>query len=205
MEKFLAVFFDLLQCKTTTQVDELLNKHKIDKQYHFSEKKYPKLHFKITQDEIMALVSTGKISSDYKNINTEDFSPMEKLLYALIWKQGDINKIEHITRGIMSSSDEDVNDAIVFNQFGRHLSGDREEPIVDQHVLRAYSVYKNHEDEKKVKHFRQLKKIAKKHSPLIQEYKSWLSIALTLELRQDPEYAYHVDKVLFSLGKYIKQ
>lgn len=204
MEKLLAVFDDLLVCTTTIQVDNLLLKHGIDEQYHISEAKYPKLQFKITPEEIRALVAANALSSDYKINNSGVSSPMEKLLYALIWKQGDVAKIKHIISGIMSTSDDGIEDAIVFTQFGRHLSGKQHEPIIDQHVLRAFGVYKNRGDKMIIEQFRSLKIINRKHAVLVKEYKSWLNNALTSALREDPDYIFHVDKVLFSLGKYIK-
>ena len=45
----------------------------------------------------------------------------------------------------------------------------------------------------------------KKHKPIIEKYKNWLtSDELTKELKNQKEYIYHLDKLLFALGKTIK-
>jgi hypothetical protein len=204
MTKLLAVFSSLLQSTTTAQVDKLLSDHQIDKKFHFSPDKYPQLLFKISQEEIIELKKKGSLDNSNTVGDVSGFTPMEKLLYALAWKNGDLQKIKHIVAGIMAAPDDSFDEAIVFRQFGKHLSGRQNEPIIDQHVLRAFALYKFREEPEEIGRYRKLKVITGKDRNLIDDYKAWLSKDLHFELRQIPDYTYHVDKVLFSLGKYIK-
>jgi hypothetical protein len=86
---------------------------------------------------------------------------MEKLLYALAWKNGDLRKVKHIVAGILSSEDDAANKAIVFNQFGIYLSGKRNEPIIDQHVLRAFAIFKYRENPTEIERFRKMDVVTK--------------------------------------------
>lgn len=101
--------------------------------------KYPRIEFNIQPDEVRMLLTNGKI--DQKKIS----DPLTKLLYAMAWKQGDLNKIKHIINGILHTEDntKSQENALVFYQFGKHLTKSNGEPIIDQHVLRAFSVYKS--------------------------------------------------------------
>jgi hypothetical protein len=64
-------------------------------------------------------------------------TPLEKLLVAFLWKQGDLWKFERLLDGI-----RDVpvalgdSDRAVMDQFGRHLRDPLNEPIFDQHTAR---------------------------------------------------------------------
>lgn len=204
MEKIVAVFNDLLECTTIVEVNGLLNDHKIDQKFHFPEKTYQKLEFTITPEDI-SLLKEKKILGDDNNIHDiSAFSPAEKLLYALIWKNGDLLKMKHIVSGILADDEADVEEAIVFNQFGRYLSGRKNEPIIDQHVLRAFGVYEYRDDAKAMERYRKMSVVTKKEVPLIKRYKVWLSKELHATLREEPEYNFHVDKLLFGLGRYLK-
>lgn len=204
MKTALAVFNDLKLCTTTDEVDGLLGKHQVDRKFHFPDTTYKKLEFKITPEEI-GLLREMKILGDDNNINdVSTFSATEKLLYALIWKNGDLLKIKHIVNGILADEEKDVEAAIVFNQFGKYLSGRQNEPIIDQHVLRAFAVCKFSDDDTKVAKYRRMSVVTKNEVPLINQYKEWLSKDLHADLRAHSEYNFHVDKLLFGLGRYLK-
>jgi hypothetical protein len=76
---------------------------------------------------------------EYKFGKINDLPPLTKLLYAVLWKNGDLAKVKHVVKGILDKRDESDN-SIIFYQFGRHLSEKKSEPIVDQHVLRAFGI-----------------------------------------------------------------
>jgi len=46
--------------------------------------------------------------------------------------------------------------------------------------------------------------VTKKEKKLISDYKDWLKNDLRDELRKHDDYAYYVDKVLFAVGKKVK-
>jgi hypothetical protein len=204
MEKLIAVFDALMKSKTTDKVNKLLSEHGIDRRFYFSDDTYPKLDFKITPKEIAELKQRKILNEKNNIIDVSAFTAMERLLYALAWKNGDLKKIRHIVGGILSTENEPTDKAIVFNQFGVYLSGKSNEPIIDQHVLRAFAIYEYRKDPDEMERFRKMDLVTKEHKSLINRYKIWLSQDLTTELRQTADYTYHVDKVLFALGKYAK-
>ena len=78
------------------------------------------------------------------------------------------------------------------------------QPIIDQHVIRAFAIYKE-TDTKNVEKLRKLETLDKKQKPLIAEYKQWLiSDNLSDELKNNTDYSYHIDKLLYATGKTIK-
>ena len=170
---------------------------------------YPKIEFSISISEIQSLLENELIDRDLKlakNISSKINDPLSKLLYAIVWKNGDLKKIRHIIKGILNSESEndDQEEALVFYQFGKYLTKIPGQPIIDQHVIRAFAVY-NSKDISRMKSLRQIQKLDKDHNDFIKWYKEWLvSDALTTELRRETDYSYHIDKLLFATGKTIK-
>ena len=129
-------------------------------------------------------------------------APLTKLLYALSWKQGDINKINHVIRGILNSDNEDKEGSSgpVLFQFGRHLAQPHAEPIIDQHVIRAYSVWKANsaieaEDAQRIAILRT------EHSAVVRGYRLWFQgiVSKKNRLRGDV-----IDDLVFAVGNSIK-
>lgn len=135
-------------------------------------------------------------------INKAD--PLAKLLYATLWKNGDLPKIKHIVQGIIDCGEEDIGkeDGLVFYQFGKCLTGTDGEPIIDQHVIRAFAIHKH--DESETDKYRKFKSITKDSIGLIRAYKEWLRTEANQELRSQTDYAYYIDQLLFALGRMIK-
>ncbi|MFZ1530510.1 MAG: hypothetical protein WAT19_17280 [Ferruginibacter sp.] len=199
-----SIFSGLLSCKTITDVDSVLDKNNIGNEFRFSEKKYPKINFTIQRNEIENILQNNSLSKDYCITDASQLDTLGKILYALAWKNGDLQKIKHIIKGILAKEEDETENAVVFVQFGKYLSGNPVEPIVDQHVLRAFDLYQNRNTPNIIEDYSSINLVTKKHVGLITEYKIWLNTALTKELRQLPDYRYHVDKVLFATGKYLK-
>src|SRR5690606_32497026 len=101
--------------------------------------------------------------------------PLAKLLYSVLWKNGDLLKVKHIIEGIVSEEIDDKENGLVFYQFGKYLAKMPGEPIIDQHVLRAFGAYKANGDKEKLKRLKRLSLITIKEKKLIYEYKSWLN------------------------------
>lgn len=173
---------------------EILVKNKMD------DHKYPKIEFKITNEDLQSLPN-GSALDFSKEISKFLNDPISKLLYATLWKNGDLQKIKHIVKGIRNSGEEndEQEDALVFYQFGKYLTKTPGQPIIDQHVIRAFAVYKPEKSDtiEKICKMDTLNK--KYHKEYIKNYKKWLS-----DLGKDEEFNYEVDKVLFALGKTIK-
>ena len=172
---------------------------------------YPALNFSISKSEINQLVASEILNEDHtfsKNMNDKLTDPLTKLLYATAWKNGDLPKIKHIIKGILKEEDaSNENKAIVFHQFGRYLTKTPGQPIIDQHVIRAFGIFTPNDGKKMwyVQELIRLSVVNKKHNGIIETYKKWLgSDGLLNELRQCEGYTYHVDKLLFALGKTVK-
>lgn len=199
------VFGALKGARNTGEVDAILSDetlapNKVDV------RQFPRITFDISQEQIREMYKRGILNQDHtlaheriQQIN----DPLVKLLYALAWKNGDLPKIKHIIKGVLGQGHESVAQAFVFRQFGRHLA-DKQEPIVDQHVLRAFGIHRS-QSEEECKTLRKMSIINKQNAHLIQEYSDWLrSEELTHSLRASPGYSWHVDQVLFALGKAVK-
>lgn len=199
-------FDELLKAKSISHVNGILTKLQVDKKYQMDDQTYPHIEFSITGKEIDDLRNKKFLNDVNLITDVSDQSTLTKLLYALAWKNGDLKKIRHIVEGIESKNDDSKENALVFYQFGKYLTKQPGEPIIDQHVLRAYGIFKalKNNDKQEVERLKILSQVTKKEKRLIKEYKNWLTQDLPKELRECENYAYHVDKVLFALGKKAK-
>jgi uncharacterized protein YggL (DUF469 family) len=206
MERIVNQTFEKLQAsKTIEEVDRILDDMNIHVKYRMDGKSYPQLKFKISKQEIEELKEKGKITVDNLLADISDADTLTKLLFSVLWKNGDLKKVRHIIEGIISDQQEEKDDALVFYQFGKYLTKEPGEPIIDQHVLRAFGIFKSNGDGEKINKLKRLSVITKKEKDLINQYKLWLTTELTQELRKNDNYSYHVDKVLFAVGKSIKE
>jgi len=173
--------------------------------------KFPRLRFNLSSDEVLTLKRDGFL--DEKNrlssklASQESLSPMEKLLYSVLWKQGDLGKERHIVSGILGAANSDQ--GLVFNYFGKHLEN-KVSPIIDQHVIRAFRVKCAVFTDKEVKRIRSKdlaigKKDANEKIIVIDKYLEWHKSQREKypdHMRDD--FTYYLDLLLFGLGKYIK-
>jgi hypothetical protein len=208
--KFTKDIFELIKkSKTIMDLESIPDKLEIPTKNRMNVVGYPKIEFNIRQEEIQTLLD-NKIIDDNLNFTTDITSkltdPLSKLLYATSWKNGDLKKVKHIIKGILDGENEnsDQEEALVFYQFGKYLTKIVGQPIIDQHVIRAYAIYSS-TDISKVDKLRKLETLDKTHKTIINEYKTWLtSDNLRQELRNENDYTYHIDKLLFAAGKTIK-
>lgn len=202
--------FDLIKSsKTIKELEEIPQRIPIPIINIMDIDAYPKIEFGIQPHEIQTLID-NKIIDENLNFATDISSkltdPFSKLLYAIAWKNGDLKKVKHIINGILDSKndcDDKVN-ALVFYQFGKYLTKAPGQPIIDQHVIRAFAVYNSKENEN-IAVLRKIVTLDKSHRPLISEYKEWLtSDEISKELQGKEDYTYYIDKLLFATGKTIK-
>ena len=205
------IFNKISESKTLENLSDILDKNPLLKKNKMNERVYPDLKLILSPNEIDAmkeaeiLDDAGMLS---ENLSGTQLSPLEKLLYAILWKNGDLRKEIHVVEGVKSVANNgtEINRAkgLVFYQFGKHLAN-RTEPIVDQHVLRAYALYCNDVAGEDFSKYRSKGVINKSDSILISKYKEWLvSESLTTELKKIEGYTFCIDKILFSLGKVVK-
>jgi hypothetical protein len=170
--------------------------------------KYPELQLELTAKDISSLMA-DKLDEGLRlhpDLSARLETPLEKLLYALAWKNGDLQKVAHIIKGAADVRSTALTNGPgqVFRQFGRHLA-DRSESIVDQHVLRAFELYEQTTtpNAAKVKAIR--KKINwDKDVACIERYKLWLNEHFRERQDSEPGFVVNIDMVLFALGRAIK-
>jgi len=187
--KFLDEFFnDLTLSKSKEDLLNLFIKFNINRR---NRDKYPDLEINISLEEIKKLEENSIITNE-NNLNVllakkTDLTTLEKLLYAVVWKNGDLIKIKHIISGIYGNAGTTGK---VFNQFGRFLSN-KDELIIDQHVLRAFIYFKDKEI---------IKNINNKHFDLFtNDYKNWIYKNDVYKNNKNI-----IDELLFEVGKKIK-
>lgn len=204
------VFSLIRESKTTEDIDKIFDTLKIPIRNRMKSDVYPQIKFKLDKSDIDDLIKNGLIDETtltFKKDITEKLNdPLTKLLYSTVWKNGDLIKIKHIIKGIQEVDNNSIeqDQALVFFQFGKYLTKTHGQPIIDQHVIRAYAVYKSN-DNNNVEKLQKLETLNKTHKALIADYINWLkSDELKKELRDIPEYTYFIDKLLFATGKTIK-
>lgn len=203
------IFNKIKKAKTISDVESIPDEFEISEKNRMKVESYPKIEFSINQNEIQTLIDYKIIDNNLKfstDITSKLTDPLTKLFYATAWKNGDLDKIRHIINGILDNNPDikEQEDALVFYQFGKYLTKTQGQPIIDQHVIRAFAVYKS-TDIDNVQKLQKLKTLNKTHKSLINDYINWLKgDELTLEIRKIKDYSYHIDKILFATGKTIK-
>jgi hypothetical protein len=202
------IFQSIAECRTSKNVDAILEQcgDRIPISHRVDVKQFPRITFDVSKEDIRGMQNGGILTQEC--VLAPDWldhvhDPVARLLYSMAWKNGDLPKIKHIIQGVLAEDDDAPSQAFVFHQFGRHLA-DKAQPIVDQHVLRAFGIHQS-TDEETWTLLRKMKTIKKVNAQLIADYRQWLqSNALQASLRATPGYAWHVDQVLFALGKTVK-
>ncbi|HRF75683.1 MAG TPA: hypothetical protein PLJ00_09725 [Chitinophagales bacterium] len=204
------VFAFITTAKTISDLSQLPEHLSLISKHKLPINTYPKIEFSISEQEIQSLIKNEMLNKDHEftsKINSSLTDPLTKLLYATVWKNGDLKKIKHIIKGILDGANHNSqqSEALVFYQFGKYLTKVPGQPIIDQHVIRAFGIYKatNLAEITKLRH---MKIIDKNHIDIIEAYKVWLtSDAIQNELKNNVDYTYHIDNLLFATGKTIKQ
>jgi hypothetical protein len=202
------IFQSIALCTSPDEVDAILDScaDRIPFSNRVKVELFPQITFDLSRADVQGMQNAGVLTKEgvfAPNWLDHVHDPVARLLYAIAWKNGDLPKIKHIVQGVLADDDEAPSQAFVFHQFGRHLA-DKAQPIVDQHVLRAFGIHQS-TDEETWTSLRKMKTITEAHAHLIAEYRLWLqSDALQALLRAAPGYAWHVDQVLFALGKTVK-
>lgn len=198
------VFASIRCAKSSADLEKIIENNSPLQKNKFDTSKYPNLRIFISADDIATLKKLDILSTENRILPLADpasLTPLEKLLYSILWKNGDLGKETHIVEGAIAALEGQDNyskeNGLVFYQFGKHLA-QREEPIVDQHTIRAFLLFQNLQSDDL-----EITKIRKNKTIKIQEllnFKSWLN---SCEIEKI-EHQFHIDKILFSLGKSIK-
>jgi len=201
--------FKLIRNSETIEDLILIEKEEFENKFRMDSDVYPKIEFDIKPSDLNELVKKGFLETDFnfkEKITEKLKDPLTKLLYSLAWKNGDLKKLKHIAKGIseFEKGIQDQEDAFVFYQFGKYLTKTEGQPIIDQHVIRAFSVYIT-TDMNNLTSVRKLATITKNQKGEIEKYIDWLkSDEISNSLKSIKDYSYHIDKILFATGKKIK-
>ena len=203
------IFKEIEKATTIEKTEKLIcgKCHKIHKIIKKSKTLYPRIDFSLTPKEIQELTESGFLDEEGNFCDdTSKYNclcPLARLLYSIVWKNDDLKKIKHIVQGIKAANIKELcekKDGLVFYNFGKFLTKNGH-PIIDQHVLRAFAVFKAEKNDcKKIEELREKNKVD--DPSLIECYKKWIQ---SLKLKNSNENLYHIDKLLFALGKTIKK
>lgn len=173
---------------------------------------YPKLGMKISPEDIKQLQASGCVNEEMQfshtiatgqGSNGSQLTALEKLLFSVIWKNGDLGKEKHLIKGVLNTGHNE-NTGTVFYEFGGYLSG-RNPFILDQHTLRCFGVYFENEDISLTlaRKMSVVKAQQYDHQKWIAAYKHFYD-ELLKETAHDSNFLYEVDRLLFGVGKLIK-
>lgn len=171
-------------------------------------KKHPRITFSITKEEIQSLKRIDIIKDDF-NLSEELGSvitdPLNKLLYAFIWKNGDLRKLKHLIKGIANTVDDnEQGEALEYYHLGKHLTHETGQPLIDQHVLRAFELFqlrdKKPEAIDRIRHNDKCEDIE-----LISAYKAWWLKTVDPKIKGNMEHSYQIEKLLYEVGKRVKK
>lgn len=173
---------------------------------------YPKLGMKISPEDIKQLQGLGCVNEEMQfshtistgqTSNGSQLTALEKLLFSVIWKNGDLGKEKHLIKGVLNTGHNE-NTGTVFYEFGGYLSG-RNSFILDQHTLRCFGVYCENEDVSLIR-ARKMSVIKARqydHQKWITAYKHFYD-ELLQKTAHESDFLYEVDRLLFGVGKLIK-
>lgn len=208
------LIFSLIEkAKQPNQISQIIQSEEISDFRVMLEKNFvninffPQIDLEFSKSDIKDLEDYFKNSEFKINDSNKIKDPLSKLLYSLAWKNGDLGKIKHIFNGIRDGFENQTNNvkqAIVFHQFGKHLAKPNEQPIIDQHVIRAYAFYTSMglvDDE--LNRIRKIEEITLNHNYFVNGYVKWIK-GITDKLENKRDFIYQVDRLLFAVGKTIK-
>lgn len=210
-------FIQIRQASTTEQINKYIERErslKYDSDYPLLDIRFTKKEIKTLERECIIVRNEklgGFVLSDELSKNNKQ-SALVKLIYSLLWKQQDLKKVRLIINGILAEDNDECSQ--VFYYFGKHLNNPKKSPLVDINVITAYQVYNVIENDVNLKRKRskvKLKEIIKRESALnkndkktIEKYIKWMNENVNEKLRKKDGFKV-VDKLLFSLGKYIRK
>ena len=175
--------------------------------------KFPRMRLRLSAHEMDALKQSGVIEDDLcltpelaKGVlpNGQAMTALEKLLYSVLWKNGDLGKEHHLVAGVYGHAHQQKT-GTVFHEFGGYLSG-RNNFILDQHTLRCFAVACEQSDG--VAQARRLASIDRthpKHAEWIKAYVAFYGEIQKGKTVPVSDYLYVVDRLFFGAGKLIKK
>lgn len=187
----------ILNSRSGRDLKLILDDEQLEK-YRMNTDRYHQLNLTITKEQLQSYIASGLISEDgsFNERMPDQESTATKLLYAFLWKQGDLQKVKYIVQGI-TGYEPVPESGMVLYYFGKHLA-DKKHPIIDQHVIRAFAMASFKEEFN-------VGLLTKKDKENILAYIGWFQHSLPPEISNSEDCRYQVDQVLYALGKRIKK
>ncbi|WP_177342310.1 MULTISPECIES: hypothetical protein [Pseudomonas] len=94
-------FIEILKAHDVSALKDMLTTNPTLKKWQMDRSKYPELQLELTVKDIASLMA-DKLDEDLRlhaDLSVRLETPLEKLLYALAWKNGDLQKVAHIIKG----------------------------------------------------------------------------------------------------------
>lgn len=200
------IFKSIRWAKTIQKLHALILKNDYAKTIADFEKKYIPISLSIKKSDIIKLRKVNKITDDFK-VNADliyNADPLTKLMFAVLWKNGQVNRVTHLIQGIVGNPIAEGRGAIVFRQFGKNLANS-EEPIIDQHVLRAYELSGDKMSSEASITKARRRQVYSGKDKLVTQYREWFQQTLNaIPEAKRKDFKYLLDKLLFCLGKEVK-
>ncbi|MCX7263942.1 MAG: hypothetical protein NT035_00760 [Burkholderiales bacterium] len=213
-KNFVNELFDSIQLSKSVEDLQLIPK-KIKYGSHLEkrmpDKRFPRLRLRISKEEVNILKQIGILTEDMLfstnmangKVASGKMSALEKLLYSVLWKNGDLGKEHHLLNGIVGNSHPGKFGA-VFNEFGGYLAG-QHSYILDQHTLRCFAVYVSSGDGiTDARCLEQIYGTNPQHVEWINYYKAFYQEISKNLMCEKSDFLYYVDRLLFGSGKLIK-
>ncbi|WP_439490745.1 hypothetical protein [Algoriphagus sp.] len=202
-----AQFLELETLDSLEKLNTFIKDYKLNNSIDSFYTKYPIVDFRLTVADIEKLKADGIINPETNKLAFQNFpdDPLSKLLAAVLWKNGDIHKVQHLIDGITGREGDRTQYSLVFKQYGASLSSEHE-PIVDQHVLRAFEIYSlKGYSEPLVEKLRKKSLYKSNDKPILNKYRIWfVNVIEKVPESQKTPFKEKLDKVLFQLGKKVK-
>ena len=174
--------------------------------------KFPRLILRVSIEEIEFLREEGVISErmQFSSIlatgeyaQGKRMTPLEKLLYSILWKNGDLGKERLLISGIFGKG-HDQQTGTVFHAFGGYIGG-QHCYIMDQHTLRCFAIQASSNEEiTRVRALGSIEGTNPEHGAWMAAYRQFYDSVGTDLLCEKSDFLYEVDRLLFGAGKFIK-
>jgi len=177
-------------------------------------RKYPRLRFKLSLSDFNSLQEQAFDPSSMqldpclasgKTKTGVPLTPLEKLLYAFLWKQSELSNFSLFLKGL-TNRPLGSRDRVVLFEFAKYLTGENNY-ILDQHTLRCFAVASASDQESIEKAFRIEAITHHTLASCICDYRKFFD-----DLKSHPgqdgrdgDFFYEVDRVLFAAGKLCKE
>jgi hypothetical protein len=209
------LFFSIQSSKSIGELTSIPSKLKYEQQItaNMPGPKFPRLRMRVSVEEIELIRQLGVIAGRSQfspNLATGEYAPgkkmtpLEKILYAILWKNGDLGKEKHLISGILGEV-HGQKTGTVFHAFGGYIAG-QHHYIMDQHTLRCFAVQTSSDQEiARVRSLDLIDGTDPEYGTWMEAYRHFYDSVSADLLCEKSDFLYEVDRLLFGARKFIKR